>query len=322
LAVCGGAGVAPLVPGAVALIMLSLSIDLEGSNSTEPQREVIQNRLLRWYERHKRDLPWRHTKDPYSILVSEVMLQQTQVDRVVPKYLEFLSLFPSLRALANASPADVIRAWSPLGYNRRAINLHRLACVVVDRHDGRLSGCVRQLRLLPGVGAYTAAALACFAFGKPEAVIDTNVERVLNRFDGRSTSSAGEMRMLAAAYLVPERAVEWNQALMDLGATFCRAAAPDCLRCPMQPVCPTAGIAVREKRADYRTDRNRYAGSDRQLRGRIVDALRAAPKGLDFDVLAESTGIEDRERLSKLLAGLGRDGLVHQKDGAIALPES
>jgi A/G-specific adenine glycosylase len=275
--------------------------------------------------RHKRDLPWRHTRDPYAILVSEIMLQQTQVDRVTPKYREFLSLFPTFQALAAASPAAVIRAWSPLGYNRRAINFHRLARIVIERHDGQLPRCTKQLRALPGVGTYTAAAVACFAYGKEEAVVDTNVERVLLRVEGRRSASAGELRTLAAAYLVPERAVEWNQALMDLGALFCRAAAPDCLRCPLQTDCASAGSAVKEKQAAYRTGGAGYAGSDRQTRGRIVETLRAARGGLEVDALAKTLGSQDEfehARLLRLIAGLERDGLVQSTDGKVALPES
>jgi A/G-specific adenine glycosylase len=303
--------------------MLSLSIDLEGSNYTKQHRENVQVQLLAWYERHKRDLPWRHARDPYAILVSEVMLQQTQVDRVAPKYEEFLSIFPGFQALAGARAADVIRAWSPLGYNRRAINLHRLARAVVEHHNGQLPRCTKQLRSLPGVGAYTAAAVACFAFDSQEAVIDTNISRVLARVEGSTAPSPSKLRARATAYLPPERAQEWNQALMDLGATVCRATAPACALCPLRGDCSSAGSIVREKRATYRTGGARYQGSDRNLRGRIVEALRAIDGSINFQALAAMVQLTDaagNERLETLITGLVRDGLVERTERTVALP--
>jgi A/G-specific adenine glycosylase len=276
--------------------------------------------LLDWYARAARDLPWRGSRDPYAILVSEIMLQQTQVERVTPKYAEFLALFPDLASLARAAPAEVIRAWSGLGYNRRAVNLQRLARVVVDQHDGQLPEDVKALRALPGLGRYTAAAVACFAFGRREPVVDTNVRRVLARLAGRaaeeSTVKASEAERLALRYLPAERAGDWSQALMDLGATICHAASPRCLLCPLRDLCPSRGAIVREPRARYTTARAEpFRASNRYLRGRIIALLRELPPfaSLPIAEIAQRLRLTDDERaarLARLLGDLERDGLV------------
>jgi len=255
------------------------------------------------------------------------MLQQTQVDRVVPKYEEFLIRFPSFAALAAASTANVIRVWAPLGYNRRAVNLHRLAREVVKHFDGTLPQETKALRSLPGVGAYTAAALACFAFGRAEPVVDTNVRRVLIRLEGAASATDREVSKLAAAYLPPARAGDWNQALMDLGSAVCRASSPACLLCPARAVCRSAGGWVREARAGYRAvPQERFEGSNRHLRGRIVDALRAAEAGLTPADLAQAlalTGEGGLARLTTLIATLETDGLVNVEleTDRVRLPE-
>lgn len=293
--------------------------DASPEERAPPTPHLAQALLLPWYDSSARDLPWRRTRDAYAVLVSEVMLQQTQVERVIPKYEQFLARFPTLASLAEASTADVIRIWSPLGYNRRAINLQRLARTVVAEHDGRLPEDVNVLRSFPGIGRYTAAAVACFAFGRREPVVDTNIRRVLNRLQGGSdgaTSRAGEIERLAAAYLPEERAGDWSQALMDLGATLCRAVAPTCLLCPLRSICPSRGAVVRESRPRYGTvDAEPFKASDRYLRGRIVDHLRALPPGESVPLpelrvrLARPTD-EPCERLDRLLRNLERDGLV------------
>ena len=202
--------------------------------------------LLRWYQEQGRRLPWRQTRDPYAILVAEMMLQQTQVDRVVPKYAAFLATFPTIAGLAAASRGEVIRHWAGLGYNRRAVHLHRIAQQVVTDHDGVLPTDPATLRTLPGIGRYTAAAVACFAAEAPVPVLDTNVRRVLGRVfldawldDGERTEPPPEPTgwLLAAAALPRRAAYAWNQALMDLGATVCTAARPACLVCPLAPLC-------------------------------------------------------------------------------------
>ena len=201
---------------------------------------AFQRAVLDWYAEHRRDLPWRRTRDPYAIAVSEVMLQQTQVERVEPKYHEFLAHFPGWQVLAGSSVGQVLRAWAPLGYNGRAVRLHRLAQWVVS-NGGELPQDEVSLRSLPGVGPYTAAALAAFAFGRETPVIDTNVRRVIARallgepypkpvLDGR-------LRPIALDLVPAEAPGEWHQALMDLGATVCTTQRPACSRCPLHVHC-------------------------------------------------------------------------------------
>jgi A/G-specific adenine glycosylase len=205
--------------------------------STPKSAAVFRRRLLAWYRGAARDLPWRRTRDPYRVLVSEFMLQQTQVSRVLDFYPRFLKRYPSVEALARARPAAVREAWEGLGYYRRAANLHRLAREVVGRHGGVLPDEPEALRRLPGVGPYTAGAVAVFAYEKPVAAVDTNVGRVLRRVFGSRT--AKDTRTLAQL-LQPRRgktAWSFNQALMELGALVCTARAPQCPRCPVRNLC-------------------------------------------------------------------------------------
>ena len=205
-------------------------------------RRRFQRGLLGWYARHRRDLPWRATTDPYHILVSEIMLQQTQVDRVVPKYREFLERYPTLEQLARAHPAEVQRVWYPLGYNIRPVNLQGIARETLARYNGRLPDDAAALRGMRGIGRYTAGAMLSFAFRRDAAVVDTNVRRVLGRvFLGprRLARLRGQKAMwdLSEALLPKGRAYDWNQALMDFGATWCTARAPRCRPCPMRRYC-------------------------------------------------------------------------------------
>ena len=202
----------------------------------------VQAALLSWFDATGRRLPWRETGDGYAILVSEVMLQQTQVDRVIPVYHAFLRRFPTFESLADAPAGEVIRAWAGMGYNRRALNLQRAAQAVVERHGGALPTDPKALRSLPGVGEYTANALACFAQGRQVAVVDTNVRRVLGRvFHWPSTPLDREVAETAERVLPEGKAWAWNQALMDLGATVCTSRRPTCLLCPVRAACRAAG---------------------------------------------------------------------------------
>ena len=205
-------------------------------------RQRFRRKLLTWYRANGRDLPWRWTDDPYHILVSEMMLQQTQVDRVLPKYLEWLEKFPSLTALASAPDKEVDAAWRPLGYNIRPRRLHTIARESVARYGGELPSDEETLLSFKGIGAYTAGAIRSFAFGQRAAILDTNVARVLFRvFVGRGDIKAHAMRKQLWALseaLVPYKHVfDFNQALMDLGATVCVARKPKCAACPMTKVC-------------------------------------------------------------------------------------
>lgn len=208
----------------------------------DEQLKQIHDLLLTWYARQGRDLPWRQTSDPYHILVSEMMLQQTQVDRVLPKYREFLARFPTLAQLAEASTAEVIRAWAPLGYNMRAVRLQAIARQVVAEYSGKIPAEETELLKLKGVGRYTAGALACFAYRRQVPTVDTNIRRVLQRLlvgIEREDAPLNEQQSweLARQALPSGQAYAWNQALMDLGATICTATAPACEVCPVQRVC-------------------------------------------------------------------------------------
>jgi A/G-specific adenine glycosylase len=220
--------------------------------STPTRERRFRRRLLAWYRKAARDLPWRRTRDPYAILVSEFMLQQTQVARVLDFYEPFLRRYPSIHSLARARPLAVREAWEGLGYYRRAANLHRLAQEVIKRHDGVVPADVPSLRELPGVGAYTAGAVACFAYETPAATVDTNVARVLGRVfqrrvrrraPGRDRSRARVLFALAES-LLPRRgrtAYDFNQALMELGALVCTARSPKCPACPVRACCDWYG---------------------------------------------------------------------------------
>src|SRR5579862_6075081 len=207
-----------------------------------PARRRFRQRLLTWYSRHGRDLPWRKTSDPYHILVSEIMLQQTQVDRVLPKYHEWLGRFPSLETLAAAPEREVTDTWYPLGYNIRPKRLHLIAKESVSRYGGQLPADEETLRSFKGIGAYTAGAIRSFAFGERAAILDTNVARVLFRVfvaagDPKSHAMKRHLWTLSKT-LVPVRHVfDFNQALMDLGALICTARKPRCLICPMAKSC-------------------------------------------------------------------------------------
>jgi len=273
--------------------------------------------LLAWYERVRRPLPWRATRDPYAILVSEVMLQQTQAARVVPYYERWLERFPDAAALAGAPVRDVLAAWSGLGYNRRALALQEAARVVAER------GWPERLADLPGVGPYTAAALASFAWDVPVAAVDTNARRVIERRDGRRRTP-GELTQRAAEVLPTERAAQFNQAMMELGATVCRPRRPACGVCPVSDGCVSRG-RVHEARAagagasaedggrEARGGRRRvrFEDTDRWARGRLLAAL----------VAGEPAPVLEPARHERALAGLERDGLiVRGADGAPRLP--
>jgi A/G-specific adenine glycosylase len=205
-------------------------------------RQWFRRRLLDWYRRHGRDLPWRQTRDPYRVLVSEIMLQQTQVDRVLPKYHEWLDRYPTFQALALAPEADAVRTWYPLGYNIRPRRLHAIARESVERFGGTLPDDEATLLSFKGVGQYTAGAVRSFAFGQRAAILDTNVARVLfrvfvKRGDGRSHAAKKRLWAISECVLPHKHAYDFNQALMDFGATVCTARAPKCEGCPMTSRC-------------------------------------------------------------------------------------
>jgi A/G-specific adenine glycosylase len=284
---------------------------------------AVQKALLDWFAQESRQLPWRSTTDHYAIMVSEVMLQQTQVDRVIPVYLAFLQRFPTFQSLSDAPAAEVIRAWAGMGYNRRAMNLQRAAKQVAELYEGVLPNDMKALRGLPGVGEYTAAALACFALGQEVAVIDTNVRRVLGRvFYGPEGAPEKELAGIAQQALPVGESWSWNQALMDLGATVCTARRPTCLLCPVRSDCKAAGSflapngAVAETRAPYKTKPEKFEGSSRYYRGRVVAHLRGLLEGESCSIEVLGSVVKpdyianDEPWLLTLLQGLQRDGLV------------
>ncbi|HEX3620953.1 MAG TPA: A/G-specific adenine glycosylase, partial [Acidimicrobiales bacterium] len=195
---------------------------------------VLQDSLSEWGRRARRDLPWRRTRDPWAVLVSELMLQQTQVPRVVPRFGSFLDRFPTPAACASAPAADVVRAWAGLGYNRRALNLHRAATAVVERHDGAVPRTLAALVALPGVGPYTARAVLAFAYEVDVGVVEVNSARVLARAVAGRRLSAAEAQALADGLVPPGDGWAWNSAMLDLGATVCTKAAPACDACPLR----------------------------------------------------------------------------------------
>jgi A/G-specific adenine glycosylase len=267
---------------------------------------VDHDAVLSWYAAVRRDLPWRRTRDPYRILVSEVMLQQTQVARVVPYYKAFLDRFPDELALGEAPIADVLRLWSGLGYNRRALALQTCARAVVrDGWPADAAG----LRALPGVGPYTAAAVASFAFGEQVAAVDTNVKRVIARVD-REHRTAVPLAARAAELLPAGRAADWNQAMMELGATVCSARAPACDDCPIAG-CRSRGVPLPPPPHRRTRGAERFEQTDRYVRGRIVAAL-ATGEPVPQAIAPE--------RIERALAGLERDGLVVREGDAVRLP--
>lgn len=286
--------------------------------------ENIRAHLLGWFAANARDLPWRRTRDPYRILVSEVMLQQTQVDRVIPYYERWLERFPTVRDLAAAPTADVITAWAGLGYNRRAVNLQRTAQYVVEKLNGEFPRDVESLLKLPGVGPYTAGAIACFAFEQDTAFLDTNMRRVLHRLtlgpDVPDRAQHDKAVLPIAAQLVPTgNGWTWNQALIEFGALQCTARKPLCLVCPLQSDCAAfpeiqSLIAALPKGARKKSEEP-FTNSNRYFRGRIVDALRGAPSSgltlLDLgpQVKAEFS-VDDLDWLHAVVSGLVRDGLA------------
>ena len=319
------------------------------SSSSQPAPEIVARvhfSLLQWYQAHQRDLPWRSTNDAYAILVSEIMLQQTQVDRVLPKYRQFLATFPTLADLAAASTADVISAWVPLGYNSRAVRLQSIARQVIAEYGGRIPDTIDELLRLKGIGRYTAGAIACFAYRKQVATVDTNIYRVLHRIllgleQPEARLSNDQMLALAESVLPGGEAYNWNQALMDLGATICTSANPQCVLCPLQATCAAytemsqyslfpGGTVLRqlrkvaEKKAPYQVQP--FTSTNRYFRGRIVDHLRSLPAGQRMTLAALGPLVkpgfhdDDLPWLQKVVNGLAKDGLVDAHEDGVRLP--
>ena len=283
--------------------------------------------ILNWYASHARDLPWRRPDaGPWAVLVSEIMLQQTPVSRVLPAYAAWLERWPTPAALAAASPADAVRQWGRLGYPRRALRLHATARAITERHAGAVPESLGALRALPGVGSYTAAAVASFAFGQRHAVLDTNVRRVLARLvrgDLRPPPSPTAMEVRLAESLLPAEpglAPRWSVAMMELGALICIAERPRCADCPVVSECAwhRAGRPAGDPRQARRRSQD-YEGTDRQCRGRLLAVLR------DSDGPVPAARLDaawpDAGQRARSLASLVADGLAEPlPGGSYALP--
>ena len=276
--------------------------DARGSRHTE---------LIGWWESKQRDLPWRRTRDPWLVLVSEVMLQQTQVERVLPYFEAFAERWPTPAMCAQADLAEVLAAWQGLGYPRRARNLWRAAAAITERHGGELPRGLDDLQALPGVGPYTARAVQAFAFGMDTGVVDTNVGRILARWTGRRLG-ATEAQQIANELVPAGKGWTWNQAMMDLGAQVCTKRDPRCGECPAAQWCAWAGsdsADPADRSAGVSTRQARFEGSDRQARGRLLAALASGP--IQPEQAASAMGLEhDIARAQRLVAELAGEGLV------------
>ena len=269
-----------------------------------------QKALLEWWKTSCRDLPWRKTRDPWAVMISELMLQQTQVSRVIPKYESFLKKYPTPMKCSQVPVARLIEEWAGLGYNRRAINLHRTSKIIVESHNGKVPRSLNDLLSLPGIGPYTARAILCFAFEEDIGVVDVNVSRVLARVSGELVPPRGMQEK--ADDLVPQgKGWTWSQALMDLGSVVCTSRIANCHHCPLEQFCQWRGEGNDPAKPKTVSDapNDKFKGSDRQGRGRLVEILR------DRIVVASELGEvmgwkDDPERCQRVLMGLIKDGLV------------
>jgi len=280
---------------------------------------IDQTAILAWYEAHGRSLAFRRTSDPYAVLVSEVIAQQTQAARAAERWERFLDRFPTVEALAAATPADVLREWRGLGYDRRGLNLWRAAGAIVARHGGRVPADVEALDALPGVGPYTARAVAAIAFGIPVGAVDTNVRRVLGRslVGDPGAWTARELQAVADASVPIDRPAAWTHALMDLGATVCVPRRPDCAACPIASSCmfhAAAGdVRVTATARRPRRETTPFPATNRWLRGRIMDRLRDAPEGA-WVAIVGPIGEHDDAAVVRALGGLAGDGLIERRE--------
>lgn len=265
--------------------------------------QSFQKFIFHWWKSHKRDLPWRHTHDPYKILVSEVMLQQTQVSRVLPKYAEFIDAFPTAIVLANAKTSDILRLWKGMGYNRRALYLKKTAEAVVEKYNGKFPISEQELLQLPGIGKYTARAILVFAYKKDVAMVDTNIRQIITHFFFDDEVQSEKTIQEIADQLVPKgKSWEWHQGLMDYGAAN------------------NAQFIMNN--AQYKKTNIPFRESNRFYRGRIMDLLRER-EWKEEELIQEliQTYDKPKEFFEKIIQGLEKDGLIQQIDTAFILPE-
>lgn len=295
--------------------MFQSSVERMQSDASLDLVQFFQDAVLSWYTVHKRDLPWRRTDDPYKIMVSEIMLQQTQVDRVIPKYVEFLSLFPTAEALATAKLRDVLSVWSGLGYNRRALYLQQAAREVVAR--GTFPSEEKELRTLHGIGAYTAHAIQAFAFHEDVAVIDTNIRRIASRLFFAGVGTIDGIDTIVAQSVPAQRGTDWNNALMDFGSLVCTTASPQCAVCPLRPGCTAYAQGTQDRFLRIAPPQKRFEGSRRQIRGLILKQLNNKAQSIK-DL---SNSLKKPEHLvADVVQELTKEKLVVHKRGKVTLP--
>ncbi len=301
--------------------MCRAEADARGVISAGPDERGRRNAgLVRWWESERRDLPWRRTRDPWLVLVSEVMLQQTQVERVLRYFEAFVERWPTPEECARAELADVLAAWQGLGYPRRARNLWHAARVIASQHGGEVPAGLDELLTLPGVGPYTTRAVQTFAFDVDTGVVDTNVGRILARWTGRRLGGAEAQRL--ADELVPAgEGWVWNQAMMDLGARVCTKRDPSCGECPVRTWCSWAGSDSpdpADRSAGVSTRQAPFEGSDRQARGRLLAALSGG--AITRTQAAGAMGLgRDQTRADRLVDGLKAEGLVTEEGDRLRL---
>jgi A/G-specific adenine glycosylase len=285
-----------------------------------------QSAALHWYAANGRDLAFRRTTDPWAILVSEVMAQQTQAARAADAWSQFMAQFPTPATLAGASAADVIRAWRGLGYNRRAVALRNAANAIVHDHGGRVPENLEALQCLPGIGPYTARAILAIAFDRPVAALDVNIRRVLGRAFLDGNLPAGEFQSAADALVPAHNAAAWTHALMDIGAAFCRPRDPRCDLCPLQATCAYASKLPEDRARKALTTRSpdtvsspmRFESTTRWLRGRILDRLRDTPAG-EWTAFGEPMGVHDQMAVEASVSRLAAEGMIELVDGRARL---
>ena len=281
---------------------------------TEPFAAAV----LGWYETQRRALPWRDVDDPYLILVSEIMLQQTQVGRVVPIFEAFVARFPDVDTLAAAPVSEVVRLWRGLGYNRRAVALHRAAQSIVSDHAGRIPDDLDALLALPGIGSYTARALQAFAFARDAAPVDTNIRRVVSRAIAGRALTGRRLQDAADAAVPSGRGRDWSAALMDLGSRHCTAQ-PRCQTCPVRSVCVWAANGGADPcAAGASRQQTPFVGSARYHRGRLLDGLRAG--AVHRTVVARVAALDDEARAAQIAEALVTDGLAEWHGDELRLP--
>ncbi len=289
-------------------------------NFFQNKKRDIQTCVLSWYEKNARNLPWRQTTDPYNILVSEMMLQQTQVERVIPKYNAFLEKFPTTKALASAPTGEVLKLWSGLGYNRRALYLQKCAQTIETQNQGRFPETEQELQELPGIGPYTRAAVLSFAFNKNIVVIDVNIELLYKRiFYGK----ADNIQAIAQELLPEERSRDWHNALMDIGALFCTAKNPKCDDCPLKEFCASANKSERHEATRQKKKVVPFKESDRIVRGTILKFLTKQNnqnKDAIYEQLLQENIKREKEKFEEILVQLKKDGLVKTNEKIISLP--